>query len=64
MIYFAIDDDNRIVSFGPEEYPNSIGLNESEFPDSWIDIFNDRHLGFHEGVFFYIPLEHEEVIAE
>ena len=60
MIYILLADDHRIASFGAEEFPNSIGVNESEFPDGWIDIFNDRHLGFYEGVFFYIQLEHEE----
>ena len=60
MTYFLVDDDFRVVSFGPEEFPNSVGISSLDLPDGWEELFNERRLGLADGVFFYIPREDDE----
>lgn len=65
MIYFLVDEQYRVQSFGYEEYLDSIGVPDQDLVDGWYELFNERRLGLYEGVLFHIPREDdEEVIAE
>ena len=51
-MYFATNEDNLVISYGPESYPDSHYVDESMLPEGWIDIFKNCRLGYLDGEFF------------
>lgn len=60
-MYILTDDEHRVVSFGPEEYPNAIFVAEDNFPEDWEFLFTEGRLGYFDGIFFYAPREEDKI---
>lgn len=51
-MYFATDENHLIISYGPDEYPNSEYVDDSILPESWEELFSNRMLAYANGEFF------------
>lgn len=53
-MYFATDENNLVISYGYEEYPNAHYVDEAILPESWLNIFKSCRLGYVDGEFFVL----------
>lgn len=65
-MYFAVETNGLVISYGPEDYPGSHYVDDDMLPENWNEIFCATRLGYRDGEFFVMSEQdlNSEVVAD